>query len=89
MVSAHGDDASRHQKHPLRKQQRLKQAPGSAGARIVAAELLDEFLVAAHNAVTTLDACFRGEASAALARHLESTPCLPRTVSWHTSLCLL
>jgi hypothetical protein len=41
-------------------QHRLKSASGAAGAEVVAAELLDELLVAMHNAVAAPDAGLRG-----------------------------
>jgi hypothetical protein len=40
---------------PVGRQQRLKAPPGTARARIVAAEFLEEFLVAVDGAVTALD----------------------------------
>jgi hypothetical protein len=87
--SARSDGASRRQKQPLRRQQRLKRPRGAARARIVAPEPLDEFLVTVHDTVTALDAGLRREALAALARDLESTRRLRRSVSWHTSLVIV
>jgi len=63
----------------------LKQEARSAGARIVAPELLEQFLVAPHDAVTALDLGLGREALAALARDLESTVRLQGWSSWHTS----
>lgn len=54
-------------------QQRLKSAPGAAGTQIVAAQLLDEFLVSADDAIPSFDARFGREALAALASDLESS----------------
>jgi hypothetical protein len=54
-------------------QQRLKSPPGTARAGVVATELLEKFLVAAHDAVATLDASLGREALSALTRDLEST----------------
>jgi hypothetical protein len=54
-------------------QQRLKQPPGSARARIVATELFGQLLVASNEAITTLDARLGREALATLARHRESS----------------
>ena len=73
LFNADSDRGSHRQKHPLRKQQRLKQPRGAAWARIVAAELLDEFLPTADNAVAALDSSLRGEAFAPLARDRESS----------------
>lgn len=73
LFNANSDRGSRRQKHPLRRQQRLKRPRGAAWARIVAAELLDKLLRAADNAVTALDARLRREAFAPLARDRESS----------------
>jgi hypothetical protein len=40
--NADSDHGSRRQKHPLRRQQRLKRPRGAAWARIVAASLFDK-----------------------------------------------
>jgi hypothetical protein len=85
-INVRSDGAARHRNHPPRKQQRLKQVAGTAGTQVIASEFFDEFLVAAHHAPTALDPRFRREALAALARHLESTRRLRRSVAWHTSL---
>jgi len=68
-------------------QQFLKPATGTAWAGIVAAKLLDEFLVAVHNAISVFDAGFGRESPATFTRNLETKTgrgdCL--WVSWHTS----
>jgi hypothetical protein len=84
-ISADSDDGSSRQKQPLRRQQRLKRPRRSAGARVIAAELLRQFLGAVHDAITALDPRLGRDAPASLARDLESTGRLCRTVSWHTS----
>jgi hypothetical protein len=53
-------------------QQRLKSAAGSARARIVATEFLDEFFGAADNAIATFDICLRRIALSTFATDLES-----------------
>ena len=78
-------DQQEHARSDRLKEDKFKPAP-TAGARIVAAELLDEFLRAADNAVTALDSRLRREALAPFARDFESTRRLRRSVSWHTSL---
>ena len=54
-------------------QQFLKSATRATYAWIIAAELLNQFLDAAHNAVTTFHLGFRWESLPALTGHLEST----------------
>ena len=54
-------------------QQRLKSASGAARARIIATELLEQFLAAAHYAFASLDARFGGEALPTFASDLESS----------------
>ena len=58
---------------PPSMQQRLKPATGTAGAWIIAAELLNELLVTAYDAIAALDASLGREALTALTRDLEST----------------
>jgi hypothetical protein len=41
-------------------QQVLKSASGTAGAQVIAPELLEELLVAMHDAIAAADARFRG-----------------------------
>jgi hypothetical protein len=53
-------------------QQRLKSASGIARTRIVAAELLDQLLGAAHHPVAALDARFGRETLSTLTGDLES-----------------
>jgi len=57
---------------PVLRQHFLKALAGSAGAQIVATELLDEFL-ASNDALTTFDRALGWEALAAFAHHLKST----------------
>src|SRR5262245_21063693 len=45
-------------KRLLRRQQRLKAASGAAGAGVLAAQLLEQFLVAMDDAVAALHLCF-------------------------------
>jgi hypothetical protein len=59
-------------KSPFNMQQFLKPATGTAWAGIVAAKLLDEFLVAVHNAIPAFDAGFGWESPARLTRDLET-----------------
>jgi hypothetical protein len=67
-------------------QQFLKPAHGAARARIVPAELLDQFLVAADDAVATLHVCFGGISLPALTRDLETgTARRVSSFSWHGS----
>jgi hypothetical protein len=54
-------------------QQFLKPATGTAGAEVVATELLDEFLVTVHDAISAFDAGFGGETLSTLARCLETS----------------
>jgi hypothetical protein len=68
-------------------QQFLKPATGTAWAGIIAADLLDKFLVPVHNAIPTIDTGLGRESPATLTRGLET-----RTgrgdwlwFSWHTS----
>jgi hypothetical protein len=68
-------------------QQFLKPTAGFARARIVAAQLLAEFLVSVHKAISAFDASFGRESLATFTRDLET-----RTdrgvwlwLSWHTS----
>jgi hypothetical protein len=49
----------------------LKAPPGSAGAQIIPAEFLDQFLVAMNDAMTALDARFGREPFPTLAAALE------------------
>jgi hypothetical protein len=51
-------------------QQFLKPATGAARAGIVAAELLDEFLVPVHDAISAFDTGFGRESLATLTRDL-------------------
>jgi hypothetical protein len=60
-------------KRPVRRQHRLKPACGSAGAWVVAPELLDQVLGPADDTVATLDVGLGREASTTLAGPLEST----------------
>jgi hypothetical protein len=53
-------------------QQFLKPVAGTAWTWVVAAELLDQFLVPVHDAVAALDAGFGREAFPALTRGLET-----------------
>jgi hypothetical protein len=53
-------------------QQRLKSATGSARARIIPTEFLEEFFGAAHNALAALYMGFRREAFPTFAADLES-----------------
>ena len=46
-------------------QQRLKSAPKTAGAGIIATEFLDEFFATTHDAITALDMSLRRESPAA------------------------
>ena len=85
-LNARSNLGSRRQKHPLRKQQRLKRPRGAAWARVVSAELLDELLAVTNHSMSALDSRLRREALAPLARDLESTRRLRLSVSWHTSL---
>jgi hypothetical protein len=62
-------------------QQRLKSAAGSARTRIIPTELLDEFLVPAHHAITALHMSFGREAPSTLAADLES--------NWLRGVCYL
>ena len=64
--------AARRRKQPLRRQQRLKAAAGAARARVVAAELLLQVLVAVDDTQAPLDLGLRREALASLARDLET-----------------
>lgn len=63
---------ARRQQQPLRRQQRLKALAGPAGARVVAAELLLQMLVAMHDTDASLDARFGREALTPFARYLET-----------------
>ena len=54
-------------------QQFLKPAAGATWAGIVAAELLDEFLVPVHNAISAFDSGFGRESLAAFTRGLETS----------------
>lgn len=73
------------QKLPLVRQQRLKQPPGAAGARVVASQFFGEVFVAVDDAVAFLDVGFRGEAFLTLARDLETTPGFVGWTSWWAS----
>jgi hypothetical protein len=53
-------------------QQRLKSTAGSARARIIATEFLDEFFGAADDAIATLDIGLRRKALSTFATDLES-----------------
>jgi hypothetical protein len=53
-------------------QQRLKSPPGSARARIIAAEFLQELLTTTHDAIAALDLSLRREAFTTFATDLES-----------------
>jgi hypothetical protein len=53
-------------------QQRLKSTAGSARARIIATEFLNEFFATAHDAITALDVGFGREAVSTFATDLES-----------------
>jgi hypothetical protein len=72
-LSARSDRGSSRQKHPLRRQQRLKRPRGAARTGIVAAELLDELLAVTDDSMAALDAGLGREALAPLARDLESS----------------
>ena len=75
-VSARGSSRGgwRRQKRPLLRQQFLKAPPGSARARVVVAEALEQLdLAAPDGAVTALDAGLGREAFAPLAHRLERT----------------
>jgi hypothetical protein len=50
----------------------LKPAAGTAGARVVAAELFEKLLVAVHDAIATLNARLGRIAFAPLTRYLET-----------------
>ena len=84
-VIAGSDGGSRRRKPPLCMQQCLKQPRSAARAWVVAAELFGQFLAAAHDAITALAPRLGREALASLARDLESTRRLRRSVSWRTS----
>jgi hypothetical protein len=53
-------------------QQRLKSAAGSARARIIATQFLDQLFGTAHDAITALDVSLRWEAFPTFATDLES-----------------
>src|SRR3546814_1308483 len=74
----------RHQNLPLARQQPLKQPPRAARARVVAAQLLREFLVPLDDTAALLDLGLGGEALAALACYLKRKPGLDRSEE-HTS----
>src|SRR5688500_14077819 len=61
----------RRQKRPQRMQHFLKPLVGAAGARVVAAELFEQFLVAVDDADAALDVRLGGVAAAALAGALK------------------
>jgi hypothetical protein len=66
-------------------QQFLKPAAGAAWAGVVAAELLDQLLVAADYAMTALDAGFGRVAFAPLTRNLETRTARDAVASsWHS-----
>ena len=69
-------------------QQFLKPATGTAGAEVVATELLDEFFVTVHDAISAFDSGLGRVALPTLARGLETS--IGRGVwscaSWHTSV---
>jgi hypothetical protein len=76
---------SRRQKRPDRMQHFLKAFVRTAGARIVAPKLFDEFFVAMNDPDATLHVGFGREASATLTRALESRVDLSRRYAWDTS----
>jgi len=68
-------------------QQRLKPKTGAAGARIISAKLLDQFLASVHDAVAALDLRFRRETFATFARDLKTSAGRGGSYmyAWHTS----
>jgi hypothetical protein len=67
-------------------QQRLKPARRTAWAQIISAELLYEFLFAAHNSGTLFDVGFGRETLAALTTALERrSGCCSRRFAWQAS----
>ncbi len=73
------------QKRPSLRQHRLKQLPGPARARVVATQLLKQFLVAAHDPMALFHSGFGREPFTALAGGLERTAVLRFGASWRTS----
>ena len=80
------------QKRPVRRQQFLKAFVRPARARIIAAELFDQLLVAVHDAQAALDVRLGREAAPAFTHPLESRagrdtdlPNDPVRVAWDTS----
>jgi hypothetical protein len=72
-LTANNPAARARRNRPLVMQQRLKSLPRPARARVVAAELFDQFLFpAADEAQAALDACLAREALTVLGRHLET-----------------
>src|SRR5687767_14412984 len=69
---ANNPSARRRRNRPVAMQQRLKSLPRSARARIVAAELLDQFLVAMDEPQPALDPRLTREALTPLRGDLES-----------------
>ena len=71
-------------------QQRLKTPPGTAGARVVATQLLEEIFGPSHHPVAALDARLGWEAFSALTRDLESTRLRVVYIwfAWGTSIAL-
>jgi hypothetical protein len=67
-------------------QQFLKSARGAAWAWVVPAELLHQFLVAAHHAVAALHARLGRVSLPALTGDLETGTALVSSSSWHDSL---
>jgi hypothetical protein len=53
-------------------QQRLKSATRTTGTRIIATEFLEQFLLATHNAIASLDLRFGWEALSPFATDFES-----------------
>ena len=73
------------QKLPAGRQQRLKRPPGTAGAKVVAAQFFHEFFMAAHDPLAFLDAAFGGETFTAFAGDLERTWRMGCEKTWRTS----
>lgn len=72
-TSARTDCAAIRQKRPRFRQHFLKAPPGIAGARIVPAQFLQQFLVSVDEAMAPLDPSFAREPAAALAHDLKSS----------------
>jgi len=85
LVSVNSHAACFPQKQPVVRQQFLKQAPGAAGAGIVAAQLFEQFLVPVDDPLAFLDLGLGREALLAFTRGLETTGGFRRSVSWRFS----